>query len=149
SGPKARDDRRKGTKSPSALPQSVAEFAREDFDGAARAAGELQLPLALGFETAVAQALAPGLDRLANRIEIEGIAPQVAGARHHVRRDADERAERRTRLDRILSAHPRLWERGRQRLHVIEEEALGAVADFREPRATAQLLHCRQEVDDL
>src|SRR2546422_1967697 len=54
---------------------------RSDLDGPARAAGELQLPLALGLETPVAQPLAPGLDCLADRVEVEWVAAQLAGAR--------------------------------------------------------------------
>src|SRR4030095_11748220 len=62
----------------------VRHAAREDPDGPARAAGELQLPLALGLEAPVAQPLAPGLDRLANRVEVERVRAPLARPRHSV-----------------------------------------------------------------
>src|SRR5262249_61353001 len=77
----------KGAKPPSQyLSQCVAQLAREDLDSPARAAGELQLPLALGLEAPVAQPLGPRLDRLADRVQIERIATQLASPRHHARR---------------------------------------------------------------
>src|SRR5256886_1009522 len=74
--------------SPRSLPERVAQLACEDLDRPARAAGELQLPLALGLEPPVAEPLAPGLDRLADRVEVERVPPELARARHDVgRRD--------------------------------------------------------------
>src|SRR5205823_2540372 len=112
------------------LPKGFAKLAREDLDGAARAAGELELPLALGLEAAVAQPLAPRLDRLADGVEVVGVAAQLAGASHHVGRGADEGAQCGARLDRVLPAGPGAGERRGQRLDVIEEEALGVLAHF-------------------
>src|SRR5262245_34585568 len=83
---------------PAASAKGVSELSAQNLDGAARAAGELELPLALGLEAAIAQALAPGLDGLADRVEIERIAPDLAGAGHHVGRHANERAQRRAGL---------------------------------------------------
>ena len=45
--------------------EGVAEFAHQDLDGAAGAAGQVLLPVALGLEAAVAQAVGPGLHGLA------------------------------------------------------------------------------------
>src|SRR4029453_11849909 len=74
--PRRRFERRRGRSA-----ERVAQLARENLDGSTRAAGELQLPLAFRLEAPVAQPLAPGLDRLADRVEIERIAPELAGAR--------------------------------------------------------------------
>src|SRR5207253_908565 len=91
---------------------SFARGADPDLDGPARAAGELELPLALGLEAPVAQPLAPGLDRLADRVQIERIAAQLAGASHHVGRRPYEGAERGAGLDGVLAPRPRGRERG-------------------------------------
>src|SRR5262249_5356672 len=131
------------------LAKCVAQLAREDLDGPARAAGELQLPLALGLEAPVAQPLAPGLDRLADRVQIERIAAQLAGAGHHVGRGPDEGTQRGAGLDRVLAPRPGSRERGRQRLDVVQEEALGAAAELLELTAAADLLDGLEEVDDL
>src|SRR3989449_10901680 len=122
---------------------------RSDLDGPARAAGELQLPLALGLEAPVAQPLAPGLDRLANRVEVERIAAQLAGARHHVGRRPDERAERGAGLDRVLAAGPRGREGGREGLDGVQEEALGPAPQLLQLAAAADLLDGLEEVHDL
>ena len=74
------DDRRKGGGAPlRVLAERVAQLAGEGLDGAAGAAGELQLPLALGLEAAVAQPLAPGLDRLADGVEVERSRARARG----------------------------------------------------------------------
>src|SRR2546422_1150865 len=124
-------------------------LAREALDGPARAAGELQLPLALGLEAPVAQPLAPRLDRLADRVEVEWVAAQLAGARHDVGRRPDERAKRGARLDRVLAARPRGGEGGREGLDVVQEEALGAAPQLLELAAAADLLDGLEEVHDL
>ena len=50
---------------PASAAQGVAEFADQYLDGAAGAAGQVLLPVALGLEAAVAQAVGPGLHGLA------------------------------------------------------------------------------------
>src|SRR4029434_1965189 len=82
-------------------------------------------------------------------VEIERIAPELAGARHDVGRRPDEGAERRARLDRVLAARPRGRERGGERLDVVQEEALGAAPQLLELAAAADLLDGLEEVDDL
>src|SRR2546430_9303615 len=134
---------------PRSLPERVAQLAREDLDRPARAAGELQLPLALGLEPPVAEPLAPGLDRLADRVEVERVPPELACAGHDVGRRADERPERRARLDRVLPAGPRGRKRGRERLDVVQEEALRPLADLLDLAAAAELLDRLEEVHDL
>src|SRR3989441_3928557 len=131
------------------LAERFAQLAREDLDRAARAAGELQLPLALGLEPPVAEPLRPGLDRLADRVEVERVALELARARHDVGRGADKRPQGRARLDRVFPAGPRGGERGRERLDVVQEEALRAVADLLDPAAAAELLDGFEEVHDL
>src|SRR5437870_3065405 len=131
------------------LAERFAQLAREDLDRAARAAGELQLPLALGLEPPIAEALGPGLDRLAARVEVVRVALELARARHDVGRGADKRPQGRARLDRVLAAGPRGGERGRERLDVVQEEALRAVADLLDPAAAAELLDGFEEVHDL
>src|SRR5207249_5458569 len=116
---------RGATPPPSYLAERVAQLAREDLDGPARAAGELELPLALGLEAPVAQPFAPGLDRLANRVQIERIAAELAGASHHVGCGPDEGAERGAGLDGVLATRPGGREGGRERLDVVQEEAFG------------------------
>ena len=54
-------------------PERLAQLAGQGLHGAAGAARELGLPLALGLEAAVAQAVAPGLDRVADGVEVEGV----------------------------------------------------------------------------
>src|SRR6266480_2471421 len=134
---------------PRSLPERVAQLAREDLDRPARAAGELQLPLALGLEPPVAEPLAPGLDRLADRVEVERVPPELACAGHDVGRGADERPERRARLDRVLPAGPRGRERGRERLDVVQEESLRALADLLDLAAAAELLDGVEKIHDL
>src|SRR5207249_10806088 len=134
---------------PGTLAQRFAQLAREDLDRPARAAGELQLPLALGLEPPVAQALAPGLDGLADRVVVERVAPELARARHHVGCGPDEGAEGGARLDRVLPAGPGRGERGRERLDVVQEEALGALADLLDLAAAPELLEGLEEVHDL
>src|SRR5205823_10080859 len=120
----------RGAKPPFGSTKRFPQLARERVDRSAGAAGELELPLALGLEAAIAQPLAPRLDRLADGIEIVGVAAQLAGASHHVGRGADEGAQCGARLDRVLPAGPGAGERRGQRLDVIEEEALGVLAHF-------------------
>src|SRR5438128_11356845 len=91
------------TGSRSRLPQGVPQLPRQRFHGAARAALQLVLPLRLGLEAPVTEPLAPGLDRLANRVVVEGVTLQLARAGHHVRGHPDEGAESRARLDRVLA----------------------------------------------
>src|SRR5436309_1557304 len=134
---------------PRILSERFAQLAREDLDRPARAAGELQLPLALGLEPPVAEPLAPGLDRLADRVEVERVPPELACAGHDVGRGADERPERRARLDRVLPAGPRGRERGRERLDVVQEESLRALADLLDLAAAAELLDGVEKIHDL
>src|SRR2546427_1604679 len=134
---------------PRILAERFPQLAREDLDRAARAAGKLQLPLALGLEPPIAEPLGPGLDRLADRVEVERVALELARARHDVGRGADKRPQGRARLDRVLPAGPRGGERGRERLDVVPEEALRAVADPLDPAAAAELLDGFEEVHDL
>src|SRR5438046_6746760 len=134
---------------PRILSERFAQLAREDLDRAARAAGELQLPLALGLEPTVAEPLGPGLDRLADRVEVERVTPELARAGHDVGRRAAERPERRARLARVLPAGPRGRERGRERLDVVQEEALRPLADLLDLAAAAELLDRLEEVHDL
>src|SRR5262249_57527128 len=109
--------------------------------------GEVQVPLGLRREAPVAQPLAPGLDGLTDGVEIERIAPELAGARHDVGRRPDEVAERRAGLDRVLAARPRRRERGGERLDVVQEEALGAAPQLLELAAAADLLDRLGAVD--
>src|SRR5262245_48185840 len=140
----------RGAKPPSELlTDGVPQFASEQLDGAAGAAGELQLPLALGLEAAVAQPLCPRLDRLANGVSVEGVALELARAGHDVGCHADEGAERGTGFDRVLAAGPRRRERRRDGLDVVQEKALGALAQLVAARAAAHLLHRLQEVHHL
>src|SRR2546425_6771590 len=134
---------------PRILAERFAQLAREDLDRAARAAGKLQLPLALGLEPPIAEPLGPGLDRLADRVEVERVTPELARAGHDVGRRADERPERRARLDRVLSAGPRGRERRRERLDVVQEKALRPLADLLDLAAAAELLDRLEEVHDL
>src|SRR5256886_14613398 len=131
------------------LAERFPQLAREDLDRAARAAGELQLPLALGLEPPIAEPLGAGLDRLADRVEVERVALELARARHDVGRGADKRPQGRAVLDRVCPPGPRGGERGRERLDVVQEEALRAVADLLDPAAAAELLDGFEEVHDL
>src|SRR2546428_5957951 len=131
------------------LSERFAQLAREDLDRAARAAGELQLPLALGLEPPVAEPFGPRPDGFPDRVEVERVALELARARHDVGRGADKRPQGRARLDRVFPAGPRGGERGRERLDVVQEEALRAVADLLDPAAAAELLDGFEEVHDL
>src|ERR1051326_5204486 len=105
------------TRGPARLaPQGLAQLAREGLDGAAGAAREPVLPLALGLEAAVLQTVAPRLDRLADGVEVERVALELAGARHHVGSHPDEGAQRGAGLDRVLATRPRGGEHPRHRL---------------------------------
>src|SRR5262245_25971731 len=131
------------------LAQGVAELACEHLDGAARAARKLELPLALGLEAAVAEAFPPRLDRLADAVEIEGLALELLGPRHHVGRGADERAEGGPGLDRVLAPRPRRRKGRGEGFHVVQEEALGVLPQLLNARAAPELLHRLEQIDDL
>src|SRR3989442_1726023 len=118
-------------------------------NGAWAPAGVLLLPLAFGLEPPIAQALAPGLDGLADRVKIEGVPAELARPRHDIGRHSDEGPERGPRLDRVLPPRPRAREDARHGLDVVEEEPLRAVAQLLDPRRAADLLDGFQEVDDL
>src|SRR6266566_5493007 len=145
----ARDERLRDRISRRRLAEGVAQLAGEQLDGAARATGELQLPLALGLEPTVTQPLCPRLDRVADGVSLEGIAAHLLGPRHHVGHDADEPAQRGPGLDRVLAARPRIGEGIGDRLHVVQEEALGPLTQLLDPRPAPDLLHGLEEVHDL
>src|SRR5437867_2060081 len=121
------------------LAQGVAQFAREHFHRAARAAGELQLPLTFGLEAPIAQPLAPRLDGFADAIEIERLALELLGTRHHVRRGADDRAQRGARLDRVLAPCPCRGAGGRECVSLIQVIADGVLAQRLDARGSAEL----------
>src|SRR5947207_15222681 len=92
-----------GPRSPA---QRGAQLARQQLDRAARAAGLLLAPLALGLEAAVADQEPPRLDRLADGVRVERVAAAVADGLQHVGHHAQEGAERYAGLDTVLAAHP-------------------------------------------
>src|SRR5437870_12104810 len=108
--------------------QRGAQLARQQLDRAARAAGLLLAPLALGLEAAVADQEPPRFDRLADGVRVERVAAPVADGLQHVGHHAQEGAERYAGLDTVLAAHPGAREDGRDLLEVVEEEALRRVA---------------------
>src|SRR5438093_7676874 len=109
--------------------QRGAELARQQLDGAARAAGLLLAPLALGLEAAVADQEPPRLYRLPDGVRVEGVSTAGADRLQHAGHHAQEGAQRHAGLDAVLAAHPGAREDGRDLLEVVQEEALRRVAE--------------------
>src|SRR5213596_471086 len=110
-------------------PRSPAQRARQQLDRAARAAGLLLAPLALGLAAAVADQEPPRFDRLPDGVRVERVATAVADGLQHVGHHAQEGAQRHAGLDAVLAAHPGAREDGRDLLEVVQEEALRRVAE--------------------
>src|SRR6266478_5963368 len=94
---------------PRSAAQRGAQLARQQLDRAARAAGLLLAPLALGLEAAVADQEPPRFDRLPDGVRVERVATAVADGLQHVGHHAREG--------------------GRDLLEVVQEEALRRVAE--------------------
>src|SRR5947207_332051 len=109
--------------------QRGAQLARQQLDRAARAAGLLLAPLALGLEAAVPDQEPPRFDRLPDGVRVERVAAAVADGLQHVGHHAQEGAQRHAGLDAVLAAHPGAREDGRDLLEVVQEEALRRVAE--------------------
>src|SRR5881397_3536748 len=114
---------------PRSAAQRGAQLTRQQLDRAARAAGLLLAPLALGLEAAVADQEPPRFDRLPDGVRVERVATAVADGLQHVGHHAQEGAERHAGLDAVLAAHPGAREDGRDLLEVVEKEALRGVAE--------------------
>src|SRR6266545_1427313 len=114
-----------GSVSKSLGPERLPQLPGERLHRAARPARQLVLPLALGLEAAVLEAVGPGLHGFADRVEVVGLTLEVARASHDVGGDPDEGAQRGARLDGVLPPRPRRGEDARDRLHVVQEETLG------------------------
>src|SRR5262249_19714924 len=112
-------------------PECTAELACEELDRAARAAGELGAPLAVGVEARVADELAPGSDDARDGARVGRVARLVAYGAQHVGDDAEEGAQRHGGLDAVLPADPRFREHGRNLLEVVQEEARRELAEAR------------------
>src|SRR5205085_11227089 len=82
------------------------------------------LPCAVGLEPQVADAAAPRRDDAADRTEVRSIDVLLIEPPRDVRRDADERAQRRGAADAVLASVPRAAEDERDLLEVIHEELL-------------------------
>src|SRR5207248_7335649 len=82
------------------------------------------LPGAVGLEPQVADAAAPRRDDAADRAEVRSIDVLLIEPPRDVRRDADERAQRRRAADAVLAAVPRAAEDERDLLEIVHEELL-------------------------
>ena len=87
------------------------------------------LPGAFGLEPQVADAAAPRRDDAADGAEVGAVGVLLVEPADDVRRDADERAQRRRRLDAVLAAVPRAAEDQRDLLEVVDEELLRLLVD--------------------
>src|ERR671927_191291 len=85
--------------------QRQPELLRERIDGRSRA-----LPGAVGLEPQVADPAPPRRDDAADRAEIAAIGVLLVEPPDDVRRDADERAQRRGAADAVLPPVPRAAE---------------------------------------
>src|SRR5438874_2896856 len=129
SGTRSRDRSRRERWPPRSPAQRGAQLARQQLDRAARAAGLLLAPLALGLEAAVADQEPPRFDRLPDGVRVERVAAAVADGLQHVGHHAQEGAQRHAGLDAVLAAHPGAREDSRDLLEVVQEEALRRVAE--------------------
>src|SRR5581483_9542012 len=82
------------------------------------------LPRAFGFEPQVADAAPPRRDDAADGAEVGAVGVLLVEAADDVRRDADERAQRRGAADAVLPPVPRAAEDLRDLLEVVDEELL-------------------------
>src|SRR5690349_5315199 len=97
--------------------QRELQLLRQRFDSGAAA-----LPGAVGLETEIADAAAPRRNDAPDRTEVGAIRMLLIEPADDVRSHADERAQRRRRLDAVLAAVPRGVEHDRDLLEVVDEE---------------------------
>src|SRR5690606_21820004 len=83
------------------------------------------LPGAVGLEPHVADAPAPWRDDAADRPEVAALRMLLVEPPDHIGRDADERAEGRSRADAVLPPVPGTAEHERDLLEVADEEPFG------------------------
>jgi hypothetical protein len=90
----------------------------------------LPLPGTVGLEAQRADTPAPRRDDAANRAIVRTVGVMLIDLLDHVRRDADERAQRGGRLDAVLPAVPRRLEDACDLLEVVDEELLGFFSEL-------------------
>src|SRR2546423_613728 len=119
--------------------QSQLQFACKGVNGRAAA-----LPGAIGLEPEVADAAAPRRDDAANRAVVAAIGVILVQPADDIRRDANEGAQRRRRLDAVLAAAPGGAEDHRDLLEVVDEEPLTFLAEVRRFLRTAERVAGKQ-----
>ena len=82
------------------------------------------LPNALAFEPHIADAASPRRDHAADRPKIAAIGVLLIEPPHDIRRHANERSQRRRRLDAVFPASPRARRRPPNLLEIVHENLL-------------------------